>query len=236
MPEPPPPVQPAADDWRLQERVLYRDPMVLIVDKPAGLPAHAGPGGGPNLEAMLDALRFGAKDRPALAHRLDRDTAGCLALGRGPKGIKRLGRLFREGRVGKTYWAVVEGAPAEDAGRIDAPLAKVSGANGWRVEARADGKPAATAWRVLGRAGGRAWVEFRPETGRTHQVRVHAALIGCPILGDAAYGGGEAAPMHLLARSLELPLYQERPSVIAEAPAPAHMREALAELGCSEGA
>lgn len=237
MPERPAPVQPAGGlaGFDLAARVLYRDPMVLVIDKPPGLPVHAGPGGGPNLEAGLDALRLGAKDRPGLAHRLDRATAGCLALGRGPKGLKRLGRLFREGLVEKVYWAVVAGAPEGDEGRIDAPLAKTSSKAGWRIEVRQDGQPAATRWRVLGRGEGLAWIEFRPETGRTHQVRVHAATLGCPILGDAQYGAAEAGPLHLLARSLVLPLYQERPPVVVTAPPPAHMAAALAALGYDEG-
>lgn len=225
MPERRPAVQPEGvpPTEDLTARVLYRDPMALIVDKPAGLPVHAGPGGGPNLEAGLDTLRFGARDRPLLAHRLDRDTSGCLALGRGPKGIKRLGRLFREGLVGKTYWAIVAGAPAEDAGVIDAPLAKISRPDGWRMRIDADGKRAVTHWRVLARADGRAFVEFRPETGRTHQIRVHAAALGCPILGDARYGGGSETPLQLHARALVLPLYRDRPPVEVQAPLPAHI-------------
>lgn len=214
-------------------RVLYRDAMTLVIDKPAGLPVHAGPAGGPNLEAGLDALRFGARDRPGLAHRLDRETAGCLALGRGPKGLKRLGRLFREGRAGKIYWAVVEGAPVDDEGLIDAPLVKRNDRTGWRMVVAEDGKSAQTGWRVRGRDDGMAWIEFRPATGRTHQVRVHAAHLGCPILGDGQYGGDGDAPLHLLARSLTLPLYQTRAPVHVEAPVPPHMLARLGALGFS---
>lgn len=229
MPDSRAPVQqqgdaPAED---LTARVLYRDPMVLVIDKPAGLPVHAGPSGGLNLEAGLDALRFGAKDRPALAHRLDRDTSGCLALGRGPNGIKRLGRLFREGQVQKTYWAVVEGAPAEAEGAIEAPLAKITNKSGWLMAVRDDGKPAVTRWRVLATDDGLSLVEFRPETGRTHQIRVHAAALGCPILGDAQYGGRPDAPLHLHARRLVLPLYRDRPPVEAEAPPPAGLHRLM---------
>src|SRR5574338_622031 len=104
-----------------QARLLYRDGLILVLDKPAGLPVHAGPGGGPNLEQCFEALRFGLPANPALAHRLDRDTSGCLVLGRHRKALAKLGRLFQAGKVDKTYWAVVEGEPAEDSGRIDAP-------------------------------------------------------------------------------------------------------------------
>src|ERR1700680_2580753 len=108
----------------LPDRVLYRDGLVLVIDKPAGIPVHAGPGGGANLEHWFPLLRFGLKRPPALAHRLDRDTSGVLVLGRHPKALRRLGRLFSEGRVEKVYWAVVAGSPAAPEGRIEAALKK----------------------------------------------------------------------------------------------------------------
>jgi tRNA pseudouridine32 synthase / 23S rRNA pseudouridine746 synthase len=101
-----------AGGWGLADRVLYRDGLVLVIDKPAGIAVHPGPGGGPDLESGFDQLRFGLRHPPALAHRLDRDTSGCLVLGRHPKALRRLGALFADGRVEKVYWAVVEGRPA----------------------------------------------------------------------------------------------------------------------------
>ena len=100
-------------------RVLYRDGLMLVIDKPAGLPVHPGPKGGETLADHLDALRFGLPRRPEVAHRLDRDTSGCLVLGRHPKALRRLGDLFQRNAVEKVYWAVVEGGPAADAGEID---------------------------------------------------------------------------------------------------------------------
>ena len=127
----------------LAGRVLYRDGLVLVIDKPAGVPVHAGPGGGPNLEQGFDSLRFGWKRPPALAHRLDRETSGCLVLGRHPKALRRLGRLFASGRVGKTYWAWTAGAPPEEAGLIEAPLLKRSTrAGGWSMQVDGEGKQA----------------------------------------------------------------------------------------------
>ena len=133
-------------------RVLYRDGLMLVIDKPAGLPVHRGPKGGASLEDHFDALRFGLPRAPALAHRLDRDTSGCLALGRHRKALAELGRLFKLGAIGKTYWAVVEGGPGENAGRIDLPLGRLDIARGWWMKPDPDGQPAATAWKVMGRS------------------------------------------------------------------------------------
>src|ERR1700761_9057202 len=119
---------------QLADRVLYRDGLVLVIDKPAGIAVHQGPGGGPHLEHWFPLLRFGLPRPPALAHRLDRDTSGCLVLRRPPKALRRLGTLFAEGRIEKIYWAVVQGVPAESHGTIDAPLLKQTGRIGWRME------------------------------------------------------------------------------------------------------
>ncbi|WP_137125787.1 RluA family pseudouridine synthase [Roseomonas sp. HF4] len=208
--------------------LLLRDD-VIVLDKPAGLPVHRGPRGGASLEDWLEALRMGKRHLPQPAHRLDADTAGCLALGRTKPALAALGRIFAAGLAGKTYWAVVAGGPRGADGRIALPLRKVSSAaRGWRMEPHPDGQPAATAWRVLGRGGGLAWLELRPETGRTHQLRVHCAAAGWPILGDPVYGAGGAGGLHLLARRLVLPL---DPPAEAEAPVPPHMAAAIGLCG-----
>ncbi|MGA0533140.1 RluA family pseudouridine synthase [Hansschlegelia sp. KR7-227] len=225
-----------ADD--LAARVLHRDGLTLIVDKPAGLPVHAGPKGGANLEALFGALRFGLPRDPALAHRLDKDTSGCLVLGRHRKALARLGKLFSNGRVSKTYWAVVRGNPEADEGRIDAPLAKRSPTRGWWMAVDPAGQPSATEWRVLKRGAGLSWLEFTPLTGRTHQIRVHAAHIGLPLLGDPIYGAAPAGgpPLHLHARAVSIPMREGKPPIEAQAPAPAHMSATFAAMGWSEDA
>lgn len=217
-------------------RVLYKDSLMLILDKPARVPVHAGPGGGENMEMYFDALRFGLPRLPCLAHRLDRDTSGCLILGRHSKALRKLGKLFQQGRVEKTYWAVVEGGPQDDAGIVEAPLRKLTPKRGWKmIVDAAEGQAAVTEWRVLGRSadGRRSWLECKPKTGRTHQIRVHCAHLGCPIVGDPVYGavGAPADALHLHARAVVVPLYPSRDPIGCEAPVPAHMRAALKTCG-----
>ena len=241
-PDAPPRPRPAPPPELAARILLLRDDL-MVLDKPAGLPVHRGPRAGDSLEDWLEPLRMGRRHVPQPAHRLDTDTAGCLVLGRTKPALAALGALFAAGRAEKTYWAVVRGGPAEDAGTIEAPLRKVSSAaRGWRMEVHPEGQRAVTAWRVLGRGRGRmpgaprsdpgppgiTWLELRPQTGRTHQLRVHCAASGWPILGDAVYGGGEAGGLHLLARAIALPL---DPPARAEAPPPAHMQAALAACG-----
>jgi len=215
---------------RLADRVLYRDGLVIILDKPAGIAVHQGPGGGPHLEHWFPLLRFGLPRPPALAHRLDRDTSGCLVLGRHPKALRRLGRQFSEGNVEKVYWAVVAGTPPEPEGRIDNGLRKLTRGTGWQMVLDPEGARAITDYRVFGSGNGRSWLELRPRTGRTHQIRVHCAALGSPVLGDPQYGGPSGMKLHLHARSISLPLYAER-AVGATAPVPAHMLTALTALG-----
>ncbi len=214
-------------------RVLYRDALMLVIDKPAGLPVHPGPKGGETLVHHLDTLRFGLPRRPEAAHRLDRETSGCLVLGRHPKALARLNELFRTSAVDKVYWAVVEGGPAEDEGTIDLALKPKSPDRGWWMKADPSGQPALTRFRALGRQGALSLLELRPVTGRTHQLRVHCAASGFPILGDPIYGtaprhGGPG--LHLNARAVTVRLYPKKPPVAVEAPVPPHMVERVAAL------
>jgi tRNA pseudouridine32 synthase/23S rRNA pseudouridine746 synthase len=220
----------------LLARLLYRDGLMLILDKPAGLPVHRGPKGGACLEDLLDGLRFGLPRRPALAHRLDRETSGCLVLGRQREALARLGGLFAAGRVDKIYWAITEGAPPADAGTIELALGRRSeNPRSWWMTVDPLGQSAVTDYRVLGRAGELCWLELRPRTGRTHQLRVHLAALGCPVLGDRIYGCRDRPdpPLHLHARAIALPLYPKRAPVGASAPPPAHMLPALEDCGLS---
>jgi tRNA pseudouridine32 synthase/23S rRNA pseudouridine746 synthase len=222
-------------------RLLYRDGLMLIIDKPAGLAVHRGPKGGASLEDWFDALRFGLPRPPALAHRLDKETSGCLVLGRHRKALADLNLMFRHGKIGKTYWAVVEGGPKEDGGTIDMPLGRLDEKIGWWMKHDPNGLPSQSTWKVLGRAEGTAgtftWLALEPLTGRTHQLRVHCMESGFPVLGDNIYGsaprfGGPG--LHLHAREIVVPLYKNKPPIKVTAPVPEHMKERLKACGWVE--
>ncbi len=210
----------------LSPAILFRDKRFLVIDKPAGLPVHPGRAGGPSVEDFFPAWRLGGQG-PWLAHRLDQDTAGCLVIALRKSALIAAQALFAGAKVEKTYWAVVRGVPAAASGIVDLPLCKVTSGREWKMRADKTAPPAITEWKLIGQGAGTAWLEFSPKTGRTHQIRAHAASIGHPILGDAVYGGG-AGRLHLLARRILLPL---DPPVLAEAPVPPHMRENLLSCG-----
>ena len=226
---------------QMVSRLLYRDGLMLVIDKPPGIAVHRGPKGGDSLEDHFGALRFGLPRAPALAHRLDRDTSGCLVLGRHRKALAQLGKLFKSGAIGKTYWAVVEGGPEADHGQIDLPLGRLDGARGWWMKHDPAGRPAVTRWKVMGRScsprpGGQklTWLALEPMTGRTHQLRVHSAAMGWPIVGDAIYGTAPrdaGTVLHLHARDVVIPLYKNRAPIRVVAPVPPHMRAALGQCG-----
>jgi tRNA pseudouridine32 synthase / 23S rRNA pseudouridine746 synthase len=225
-------------------RLLYRDGLMLVVDKPAGFAVHKGPKGGESLEDHFDALRFGLPRAPSLAHRLDRDTSGCLVLGRHRKALATLGKLFKAGHIGKTYWALVEGGPTETEGRIDLPLGRLDKSRGWWMKHDPQGQPATTTWKVMGRTADLTWLALEPLTGRTHQLRVHCATMGWPIVGDTIYGtqaslrrlrkeaprtGGPGLQLH--SREIVVPLYKNRDPITTMAPAPLHMVDRLQACG-----
>ena len=203
------------------DRILFLDGEALVIDKPAGLPVDRPRDGSLSLENHMEQLRFGFQRWPVAVHRLDRDTSGCLLLARNPKAGARFQRAFEAGEVEKTYLAVLDGVPDGDAGVVDLPLLKVSSAAaGWRMVANPKGKASRTAWRVLRAEDGRALVEFRPETGRTHQIRVHAATgLGAAVVGDPVYGRAGESGMLLHAARLVVSR-GAKPAVEAEAPLP----------------
>lgn len=231
----------------LQRRVIYQDEHVLVLNKPPGLPVQGGPGITRHLDGMLDHLRFDAAHRPRLVHRLDRDTSGALLLARTPGTAAKLAAAFRGRDVDKTYWAVVAGRPAPVEGRIDMPLIRIGGARGERTgPAERDdpeGARAVTDYQTLDHAAQKlAWLELKPLTGRTHQLRVHCVAIRAPILGDVKYAEpdqnnafaatveGLSKELHLHARRLELP-HPSGGTLAVEADLPPHMKATFRTLG-----
>ena len=209
-----------------KDRVLFIDGEALVIDKPAGLPVDRPRDRSESLEDLLGELTFGFKRLPVPVHRLDRDTSGCLLLARNPKALRRFAQAFEAGAVAKRYLAILDGEPAADGGTIDLPLAKVSTREaGWRMVGDPKGKPSITRWKLVERGEGKALVAFYPETGRTHQIRVHAAEgLGTPVLGDPVYGrGGPALMLH--AAELTVPR-EGKPDVHAAAPLPVRFHNA----------
>lgn len=217
----------------LSDQVLFIDGEALILDKPAGLPVDAPRDGSMSIENHLASLTFGFQRWPLPVHRLDRDTSGCLLLARNPKAHKRFAAAFEAGTVEKRYVAVVDGVPAEDEGRIELALKKISSAaRGWRMIPARDGKAAVTQWRKIAEKDGRTLIAFTPATGRTHQIRVHAAHgLGFGIVGDAVYGTGPGAGpgMLLHSRFLSIPRGEKPP-----AQATAMLPESFARAGFDE--
>ena len=214
--------------------ILFQDNRFIVINKPAGLPVHASRGGGlrgtgGNVEDFFPYFARG-KSGPWLAHRLDRDTAGCLVIALKKSALIAAQTLFANGGVEKTYWAIVAGTPSRSAGEIDLPLAKVTSGRDWKMAAAAGAQPAFTRWRLRGAGSGFSWLELHPKTGRTHQIRAHCAAIGHPIIGDPVYGSG-GGPLCLLARAILLPL---DPPVGAISPVPPHMENGLKSCGWTE--
>jgi tRNA pseudouridine32 synthase/23S rRNA pseudouridine746 synthase len=206
----------------LNDRILFIDAEAMVIDKPAGLPVDTPRRGGDSVVERLGELKQGFQRPPTPMHRLDQDTSGCLLLARSPKARSALQKAFETRQVEKYYLAVVDGEIAEDAGTIDLALSKKSSEKaGWRMVADPKGDKAITHWRKLEVSDGRTLVEFRPVTGRTHQLRVHAReAFGRGIVGDRVYGvpGG---PMLLHASRLVVPR-EKKPAIDVAAPLPEH--------------
>ena len=213
--------------------ILFEDAEALVIDKPGGLPIETPRKGGPSLGDQLEALKLGFHFAPVPVHRLDTDTSGCLLLARNAKALKRFAKAFEERTVGKRYLGILAGVPGQGEGTVELSLSKISSESaGWKMIPARKGKPSVTHWRVLAELDGRALVEFRPETGRTHQIRVHAASgIGVPLLGDPVYGTKTGARRTMLhAAGLEVPR-SGKPPIVAVAPLPAD----FVALGFNDG-
>jgi 23S rRNA pseudouridine955/2504/2580 synthase len=232
------------DAVEIQGMVIHRDDHVIVLNKPPGLAVQGGSGTEKHIDGMLDGLRFGFEQRPRLVHRLDKDTSGLLLIARTGQAAKRLAESFRDRETEKLYWAIVVGVPPKKEGAINLPLAKRPGAFDRELMQvdEENGQKALTHFREIDRAGHRAaLLALWPRTGRTHQLRVHCAAIGCPILGDRKYGGEEALlaavadsrRLHLHARRLSLPHPSGKGELKAQAEPPPHFRRTVEAFGFS---
>ena len=203
--------------------ILYEDGEALVINKPAGLPIEQPRAGGLSLENHSESLKLGFARAPVAVHRIDTDTSGCLLMARNPKALKRFSAAFEARVVEKVYLGIVAGPVEGDAGTIELSLTKISSAEaGWRMIAAKKGKEAVTHWRKLVERGGNTLVEFRPETGRTHQIRVHAEHgLGHALLGDPVYGNGKSTKRTMLHARALVVQREGKPPISAVAPLPA---------------
>jgi 23S rRNA pseudouridine955/2504/2580 synthase len=228
------------DTKALKAMVIYKDEYVIAINKPAGLPVQGGTGTTRHLDGMLDVLQEEGFPKPRLVHRLDKDTSGVLLLARTAKSAAALARAFKSRETKKTYWALIMGMPRYEQGRIDLKMEKMQGQHGESMMVSDTGLPSTTEFYRVDHAARRAtWMALRPITGRTHQLRLHMAHLGNPIVGDGKYGGKEAfltgsisKKMHLHARSIEVNIGGNLINVTA--PLPRHMAETWAMLDFDE--
>lgn len=224
----------------LQELVIYQDSSVIVLNKPAGLATQGGSGITKHIDGMLDSLMQGKKQRPRLVHRLDKDTSGVLVVARTVPAAAALAESLRRRDASKIYWALTKGVPKKKHGAIKLALAKEGGRGEERMvgSKSEDAKHAITDYAVLDQAGEEfAFVAAKPVTGRTHQIRVHLASLGTPIVGDYKYGGADARPkgeiadkLHLHARSIDI-AHPDGGRLRVTAPPPPHMLKSWKLLG-----
>jgi len=246
-PPPPPGAKPervrtplSADETAyVRDMVIHRDPQAFVLNKPPGLATQGGTKTTAHVDGLLDGLVTDEEGRPKLVHRLDKDTSGALLIARTSRAAAFFAKAFSSRTARKVYWALVVDVPSIEDGIVDLPIAKQPGTGGEKMHIdEENGQAARTRYRVIERAGNRtAWVELQPFTGRTHQLRVHMAAIGHPIVGDGKYGGaaafltgGISRKMHLHARRLRVD-HPDGGRIDETADLPTHFAESLASLG-----
>jgi 23S rRNA pseudouridine955/2504/2580 synthase len=223
----------------VRDMVIHRDTQAFVLNKPPGLATQGGTKTTAHVDGLLDGLVDDEEGRPKLVHRLDKDTSGALLIARSARSAGFFAKAFSGRTARKVYWALVVGVPSIDDGIVDLPIAKQPGTGGEKMHVdEENGQAARTRYRTIDRAGNRAcWVELQPFTGRTHQLRVHMAAIGHPIVGDGKYGGpaafltgGISRKMHLHARRIRVD-HPDGGKIDVTADLPTHFAESLASLG-----
>lgn len=231
----------------LAKMLIHEDDKVYVFNKPAGLAVQGGSGVSRHVDGMLEAWRNKKGEKPRLVHRLDRDTSGVLVVARSRLAAMKLAESFRHRETEKTYWALVKGVPKQREGRISSWLIRETTPDGDRMRIAKHGERGAdhaiSHYRIIEQAGQElAWLEMQPYTGRTHQLRVHAVELGCPIIGDPKYfeadqnwdfPGGVQNRLHLHARRIVIP-HPDRGVIDVTASMPPHMVQSWNLLGFDE--
>lgn len=226
----------------IREMVIHRDAQAIVINKPPGLATQGGTKTTEHVDGLLDGLQFDGESRPKLVHRLDKDTSGALLIARTTRAAAYFAKTFSSRTARKTYWALVVGVPSIEDGTIELPIAKQPGSGGEKMHVdEKEGALARTRYRVIEMAGTTtAWLELIPYTGRTHQLRVHLAAIGHPIVGDGKYGGqaafltgGISRKMHLHSRRIRVD-HPDGGEIDVQAELPTHFAESLKQLGFDE--
>ena len=220
------------DSRLIRDMVIYQDNSVIVLNKLPGIAVQGGSGITRHVDGLLEYLQGDNPERPKLVHRLDKDTSGVLVIARSSAAAKSLTESFRNRKTSKIYWAMVIGRPERTEGTVNAPLDKEPGTRGERMMVSDKGKKAVTDFYVMDSAlRSTSWVAFKPVTGRTHQIRVHATVLDTPIVGDGKYGGKQAfldgavsKKLHLHARSIEID-HPDGGMLSVTADLPRHMKE-----------
>ncbi|MGD9638198.1 MAG: RluA family pseudouridine synthase [Alphaproteobacteria bacterium] len=229
-----------SDEKFLKSLILYEDKKIIVINKPFGLAVQGGSGISRHIDGLLDSLVNEEGKKPHLVHRLDRDTSGVMVLAKDVNSAAKLSKCFKERKIKKIYWAVVDGVPKIDSGRIDLNIDKTTDSLKEKMAPDEDGKKAVTYYNVISTAGTKAaWLELLPLTGRKHQIRVHLAAIGNPIIGDGKYGGKMDIPqqidkkLHLHARAIKISGFAKK-DIDVIAPMPEHLKKTFDVLGFYE--
>ncbi|HCU59417.1 MAG TPA: RluA family pseudouridine synthase [Alphaproteobacteria bacterium] len=220
------------DEKFIKDMVVFKDENIIVLNKPSGIAVQGGTNQEKHIDGLLDALKFDKEERPKLTHRIDKETSGLLVLARNRKYALILTKAFREHNLKKTYLALCEGCPKKQAGEIKANLEKV----GEKMIAGEDGQRAVTEYEVLDSVGSKfSLIKAMPLTGRTHQIRVHLALLGASIVGDRKYGNRNlgtdlASKLHLHAWQIDLSEVMSKKCVV-KAPIPDYFKKDIEFLG-----
>ncbi|NKB97945.1 MAG: RluA family pseudouridine synthase [Pseudomonadales bacterium] len=219
------PIRPAPNvQLQLLEQIIFEDEQLLVLNKPAGIAVH---GGSAIASGIVEQLRLAMENpRLELVHRLDRETSGCLMLAKKPSALKAMQAEFRERRVKKIYQLIVRGLWPQNTHTVSKPLLRYETSWGERrVKVAAEGQSARTDFQIIQSGGEHTWLQARLHTGRTHQIRVHTATSGCPVVGDDKYDRDANPDVLLMLHASKLHIPYAGDALKLTAPIPARLSD-----------